>query len=66
MVITGAEPAICAGADLADVREGEFASATSTIGVPAAKLGLVINYWTVERLVRESSWPVARACLGEQ
>lgn len=104
LVITGAAPAFCAGADLADVREEEFAAALhdvlhgmttmpivtlacidgpalgagaqiavscdirvataiSTIGVPAAKLGLVVNHWTVERLVREFSWPVARAML---
>jgi len=104
MVITGAAPAFCAGADLSGVHEEEFASAlhdvlhamttmpivtmacidgpalgagaqiaascdirvataTSAIGIPAAKLGLVVNHWTVERLVREFSWPVARAML---
>jgi enoyl-CoA hydratase len=31
--------------------------------VPAAKLGLVVNHWTVERIVHELSWPVARAML---
>lgn len=104
MVITGAAPAFCAGADLSGVHAEEFASALhevlhglttmpivtmafingpalgagaqiamscdirvataiSVIGVPAAKLGLVVNHWTVERLVRELSWPVARAML---
>jgi enoyl-CoA hydratase len=104
MVITGAAPAFCAGADLSGGHEEEFASALhdvlhgmttmpivtvasidgpalgagaqiavscdirvataiSIIGVPAAKLGLVVNHWTVERLVRELSWPVARAML---
>jgi len=104
MVITGARPAFCAGADLAGVHEDEFsaalqevlvgftqlpittiaaidgpalgagaqiaaacdirvATAESVIGVPAAKLGLVVNHWTIERLVREFSWPVARAML---
>ncbi|MEO8162917.1 MAG: enoyl-CoA hydratase-related protein [Ilumatobacteraceae bacterium] len=104
LVITGAAPAFCAGADLSGVHEEEFASAlhdvlramttmpivtmaciegpalgagaqiaascdlrvataTSVIGVPAAKLGLVVNHWTVERLVREFSWPIARAML---
>jgi enoyl-CoA hydratase len=33
------------------------------IGVPAAKLGLVVNHWTIERIVRELSWPVARNML---
>jgi len=104
MVITGAAPAFCAGADLSGVHEEEFSSVLhdvlnamttmpivtmacidgpalgagaqiaaacdlrvateiSTIGIPAAKLGLVVNHWTVERLVREFSWPVARAML---
>jgi enoyl-CoA hydratase len=31
--------------------------------VAAARLGLVVNHWTVERLTRECSWPVARAML---
>ena len=104
MVITGASPGFCAGADLSGVREDEFsvalqevlvgftqlpivtiaaidgpalgagaqiaaacdirvATAQSVIGVPAAKLGLVVNHWTIERIVREFSWPVARAML---
>jgi len=104
LVITGASPAFCAGADLAGAREDEFsaalqevlvgftqlpittiaaidgpalgagamiaaacdirvATAESVIGVPAAKLGLVVNHWRIERLVREFSWPVARAML---
>lgn len=104
LVLTGAPPAFCAGADLGGVHEGEFhealqvvlrgftqlpfvtmaavdgpalgagaqllvacdvrvATPTSVIGVPAAKLGLVVNHWTVERIVHELSWPVARAML---
>jgi len=39
------------------------ATPTSVIGVPAAKLGLVVNHWTIERIVREFSWPVARNML---
>jgi enoyl-CoA hydratase len=104
LVLTGAPPAFCAGADLGGVHENEFhealqvvlrgftqlpfvtmaavdgpalgagaqllvacdvrvATPTSVIGVPAAKLGLVVNHWTVERIVHELSWPVARAML---
>ena len=104
LVLTGAAPAFCAGADLAGVHEDEFhaalqvvlrgftqlpfvtmssvdgpalgagaqllvscdvrvATPTSVIGVPAAKLGLVVNHWTVERIVHEFSWPIARAML---
>ncbi len=104
LVLTGAPPAFCAGADLGGVHEDEFhqalqvvlrgftqlpfvtmaavdgpalgagaqllvacdvrvATPTSVIGVPAAKLGLVVNHWTVERIVHELSWPIARAML---
>ena len=104
VVVTGAPPTFCAGADLSGVREQQFtdalhktlvqlatlpsvtiaaidgaalgagaqiamscdlrvATAQSVIGVPAARLGLVVNHWTIERLVRECSWPVARAML---
>ena len=104
LVLTGAPPAFCAGADLTGVEEGEFARALSRVlrgftalpiptvaavdgpalgagtqlvvacdlrvatpasrfGVPAARLGLVVDHWTVERLARELTWPVARAML---
>ena len=94
LVLTGAPPAFCAGADLTGVEEGEFARALSRVlrgftalpiptvaavdgpalgagtqlvvacdlrvatpasrfGVPAARLGLVVDHWTVERLARE-------------
>jgi enoyl-CoA hydratase len=104
LVLTGAPPAFCAGADLTGVEEGEFARAlglvlhgftelpiptiaavdgpalgagtqlvaacdlriatpASRFGVPAARLGLVVDHWTIERLAREFGWPVARAML---
>jgi enoyl-CoA hydratase len=104
LVLTGAPPAFCAGADLTGVEEGEFhhalvtalrgftelpiatiaavdgpalgagtqlaiacdlrvASTRSTFGIPAAKLGLVVDHWTIERLAREVGWPIARAML---
>jgi enoyl-CoA hydratase len=104
LVLTGAPPAFCAGADLNGVEEGEFATllhevlrgftelsvpvvaaidgpalgagtqlavacdlrvATpgSRFGVPAARLGLVVDHWTVERLAREFGWSTARAML---
>lgn len=56
-------PALGAGAQIAASCDIRVATATSTIGVPAAKLGLVVSHWTIERLVREFSWPVARAML---
>lgn len=56
-------PALGAGAQIAAACDLRVATEISTIGIPAAKLGLVVNHWTVERLVREFSWPVARAML---
>jgi enoyl-CoA hydratase len=38
-------------------------TAGSIIGVPAAKLGLVVHHWTIDRLVREFSPAVARNML---
>jgi len=56
-------PALGAGAQLLVACDVRVATPTSVIGVPAAKLGLVVNHWTVERIVHELSWPVARAML---
>ncbi|MBI5088565.1 MAG: enoyl-CoA hydratase/isomerase family protein [Actinobacteria bacterium] len=104
LVLTGAPPAFCAGADLSGVDAGDFATAlsrvlvgftelgfatiaaidgpalgagtqlavacdlrvatsSSVLGIPAAKLGLVVDRWTVDRLVRELGASVARAML---
>jgi enoyl-CoA hydratase len=104
LVLTGAPPAFCAGADLTGVESGEFvrvltaallgftelgiitvaaidvpalgagtqlaaacdlriATPNSIFGVPAAKLGLVVDRWTVERVAREFGWAPARAML---
>jgi enoyl-CoA hydratase len=35
----------------------------SAFGIPAARLGLAVDQWTVERLTREVGWPTARAML---
>ena len=104
VVLTGAPPAFCAGADLTGVEEGQFATdlgsvlrnfttlpvpviaavdgpalgagtqlvvacdlriATpdSVLGVPAAKLGLVVDHWTVRRVAAEFTPSVARGML---
>lgn len=104
IVLTGAPPAFCAGADLHGVEEGEFtavlgevlrgfgehpgvvlaaidgaalgagtqlavaadlriATPTSRFGIPAARLGLAVDRWTIERLTRELGWSVARVML---
>jgi enoyl-CoA hydratase len=56
-------PALGAGAQLASVCDLRCATAESTVGVPAARLGLAVDHWTVERLAREFGWPTARAML---
>jgi enoyl-CoA hydratase len=104
VVLTGAPPAFCAGADLTGVEGDEFAAAlsaalrgfanlpcitlaavdgpalgagtqlavacdlrmatpTSQFGVPAAKLGLAVDQWTIERVSHEFGWSVARHML---
>jgi enoyl-CoA hydratase len=104
LVLTGAPPAFCAGADLTGVESGEFTTAllaalrgftdlriptiaaidgpalgagtqlaiacdlrvatpSSTFGIPAAKLGIAVDRWTVDRLAREFGASVARAML---
>jgi enoyl-CoA hydratase len=104
MVLTGAPPAFCAGADLQGVESGVFAAdlhrvlrgftalrfpviaaidgpalgagvqlaaacdlrmatPSSVLGVPAARLGLVVDQWTVDRIARELGWSIARGML---
>jgi enoyl-CoA hydratase len=104
LVLTGAPPAFCAGADLTGVEGGEFADAlgaalrgftnlpvitmaaidgpalgagtqlalacdlriaaqTSMFGIPAAKLGLAVDRWTIDRVVHEFGGSIARSML---
>ncbi len=104
LVLTGAPPAFCAGADLTGVESGAFVDAlvaalrgftslgivtmaaidgpalgagtqlavacdlrlaapTSTFGIPAAKLGLAVDRWTVERVAQEFGASTARGML---
>lgn len=56
-------PALGAGAQLAAVADLRIATPESIIGVPAARLGIVVDRWTVARLVREFGWAIARAML---
>jgi enoyl-CoA hydratase len=55
--------ALGAGAQLLAACDVRVAAPNATVGVPAARLGLVVNHWTIERIVREFSWPVARDML---
>ncbi len=104
VVLSGAPPAFCSGADLGGVELGEFtetllrvlksfgsssaitiaavdgaalgagtqlaaacdlrmATAESRFGVPAAKLGLAVDRWTVARVMIEAGGAVARRML---
>ena len=56
-------PALGAGAQLVVAADLRIATPDSVIGVPAAKLGLVVDHWTVRRLADEFTPPVARAML---
>ena len=55
--------ALGAGVQLLAVSDLRVATADCVIGVPAARLGLVVHHWTVQRLVREFTPSVARAML---
>ncbi len=54
-------PALGAGAQIAAVCDLRVATPDSKIGIPAARLGLVVDHWTIDRMTREFTWPVARA-----
>jgi enoyl-CoA hydratase len=56
-------PALGAGTQLAVACDLRIATPGSHFAIPAARLGLVVDHWTVERLAREFGWPVARAML---
>lgn len=56
-------PALGAGMQLAAACDLRLASADSPIGVPAVKLGLAVDAWTVDRIGREAGWAVARSIL---
>lgn len=56
-------PALGAGAQLVSVCDLRVATPESVVGVPAARLGLVIDHWTIERVRSEFGASVARAML---
>jgi len=55
--------ALGAGAQLAVACDLRVAAPGSRFGIPAAKLGLVVDHWTVRRLGQELGWATARAML---
>jgi enoyl-CoA hydratase len=56
-------PALGAGTQLALACDLRVATPASRFGIPAAKLGLAIDWWTVQRLTGEAGAPIARAML---
>lgn len=56
-------PALGAGAQLAIATDLRVATPDSVLGIPAARLGLVVDHWTIRRLATEFSPPIARAML---
>jgi enoyl-CoA hydratase len=56
-------PALGAGTQLALACDLRVATGHSRFGIPAAKLGLAIDWWTVQRLSAEAGPAIARAML---
>jgi enoyl-CoA hydratase len=56
-------PALGAGLQIAAACDVRLSTKRSTFGIPAAKLGLAVDSWTVERLTREVGWSSARTML---
>jgi enoyl-CoA hydratase len=56
-------PALGAGTQLALACDLRVATGHSRFGIPAAKLGLAIDWWTVQRLAAEAGPAVARTML---
>lgn len=56
-------PALGAGTQLVVACDLRIATPDSVLGVPAAKLGLVVDHWTVRRIAEELTPPVARGML---
>ncbi|MGI8756545.1 MAG: enoyl-CoA hydratase-related protein [Acidimicrobiales bacterium] len=55
--------ALGAGAQLAVACDLRVATAGASLGVPAAKLGLMVNHWTVQRVAALAGASTARAIL---
>lgn len=56
-------PALGAGTQLAIAADLRVATAASAFGIPAARLGICVDHWTIRRLVGEFTQPVARGML---
>lgn len=56
-------PALGAGTQLVIAADLRIATPASILGIPAAKLGISVDHWTIRRLAAEFTAPVARAML---
>ena len=56
-------PALGAGTQLVMCCDLRIATERSIFGIPAAKLGLAVDQWTIDRMTREFGWGIARAML---
>jgi enoyl-CoA hydratase len=56
-------PALGAGTQLAIAADLRVATPDSPLGIPAARLGISVDHWTIRRLRDEFTPPVARAML---
>jgi len=56
-------PALGAGTQLASVCDMRVATSRSRFGIPAARLGIAVDQWTVNRMSQEFGAPITRAML---
>ena len=56
-------PALGAGTQLVMCCDLRIATERSVFGIPAAKLGLAVDQWTIDRMTREFGWGIARGML---
>ena len=56
-------PALGAGTQLALACDLRLATVGATFGIPAGKLGLTVDHWTVQQLSRQAGHSIARAML---
>jgi enoyl-CoA hydratase len=56
-------PALGAGTQLAVACDLRMATADTVLGIPAAKLGIAVDRWTIDRMTRELGWSISRNML---
>ena len=56
-------PALGAGTQLAIACDLRISTASSVFGIPAAKLGIAVDRWTIDRMTQEIGWSISRNML---